>query len=104
MTTENYEVQDYLVFYKAPTLMGAVESIREGEGWTKREMAKKLGVSEQYYNDFTHGKKPVSAKKAQQWAVKLGYGEKAFIKLALDDTLKRFDLNYTVELKEGAAC
>ena len=85
------------------TLFKFVESIREGEEWSKKEMSEKLRVSATYYSDFIAGKKPVSPQKAAEWARLLGYDRRQFIKLALRDQLDRFDLPYEVELRARVA-
>ena len=50
------------------TLYGLLDAICEGEEWSKKKMAETLGVSASYYSDLVAGKKPVSAKKAAEWA------------------------------------
>ena len=81
------------------TLPDLVDSIRKGEGWTKKEMAEELGVSATYYSDFVAGKKPVSPQKAADWAETLGYDALQFVELALQDQLKRNNLPFTVQLQ-----
>lgn len=85
------------------TLCKFVESIREGEEWTKKEMAEHLGISATYYSDFIVGKKPVSPQKAAEWAKSLGYDQQQFVRLALVDQLERFELPYDVELRSKIA-
>lgn len=81
------------------TLYGLVEAIREGEGWTKKDMAEELGVSPTYYSDFVAGKKPVSPQKAKVWAEYLGYDPIQFVELAIQDQLERNNLPYKVQLQ-----
>ena len=64
----------------------------------KKEMAETLGVSPTYYSDFVAGKKPVSPQKASGWAEVLGYDNKQFVELALQDQLKRVELPFKVKL------
>ena len=75
-----------------------IESIREGEEWTKKQMAKELGVSATYYSDFVAGKKPVSPQKAARWAEHLGYDSMQFVELAIQDQLERNNLPFKVQL------
>jgi len=83
------------------TLYGLLDAIREGEEWSKKQMAETLGVSASYYSDLVAGKKPVSAKKAAEWARLLSYDESQFVRLALQDQLRRSNLNYRIELQVG---
>jgi transcriptional regulator with XRE-family HTH domain len=99
MRTKKSSAKKFLESLAGPlTLSSFVESIREGEEWTKKDMAETLGVSSTYYSDFVAGKKPVSPQKAAEWAKLLGYDEHQFVKLALEDLLERFGLDYEVEL------
>ena len=83
------------------TFAELIESIREDlEIETRVEMAEKLGVTKQYYGDFLSGRSNLSVKKAAEWAYKLGYPEKLFIKHALDDLLSRNNINYSVQLHD----
>lgn len=81
------------------TLQNFIESIREGEEWSKKEMAEALGVSPTYYSDLVAGKKPVSPQKAAKWAELLGYDALQFVELALQDQLKRNHLPFKVQLR-----
>ena len=84
------------------TFAELIESIREDlEIETRVEMAEKLDVTKQYYGDFLSGRSNVSVKKAVEWASKLGYPEKLFIKHALDDLLSRNNINYSVQLHDA---
>ena len=81
------------------TLQNLMESIREGEEWSKKEMADTIGVSPTYYSDLVAGKKPVSPQKAAKWAELLGYDALQFVELALQDQLKRNHLPFKVQLR-----
>ena len=80
-------------------LFSVLEAIREGEQWTKKQMAEELGVSATYYSDFVAGKKPVSPQKAAVWAEQLGYDPRQFVELAIQDHLTRNNLPYKVQLQ-----
>jgi transcriptional regulator with XRE-family HTH domain len=101
MRTKKSPARKFLESHVGPlTLYKFLESIREGEEWSKKEMAETLGVSATYYSDFIAGNKPVSPQKAAEWARFLGYDEQQFIKLAIEAQLERFDLPYEVELSQ----
>lgn len=77
-------------------------AIREGEEMTQVEFAKRLKISRQYLCDIEHGRRGVSPKMAVGFAKKLGYSDKQFIRLALQDELDRQGLHFSVEVKEAA--
>lgn len=84
------------------TLGNLIWSIRTCDEINQVDFAKKLGVSRQYLCDLEHDRKSVSPKKAKQFAKKLGYSEKQFIALAVQDTLERDGIHMKVILKEAA--
>ncbi|HLB43010.1 MAG TPA: helix-turn-helix transcriptional regulator [Gammaproteobacteria bacterium] len=84
---------------KKLTLGNFIWSIRMCDEINQADFAKKLGVSRQYLCDLEHGRKSVSPKKAKQFAKKLGYSEKQFIALAVQDTLERDGIHLKVILK-----
>ncbi len=69
---------------------------------TQVDFGKQLNISRQHLCDIEHGRKAVSPKLAAEYAVKLGYSQKQFIRLALQDELKRAGLEFDIELKEAA--
>lgn len=74
-------------------------AIREGEELSQIEFARTLGISKSHLCDIEKGRKPVSASKAAAMAHVLGYSEKQFVQLALQDALGRAGLDYRVEVK-----
>ncbi|MFN0061580.1 MAG: helix-turn-helix domain-containing protein [Myxococcaceae bacterium] len=81
-----------------PLSLGAfIASIREGEGWSLAEMAKKLKVTRAHIAAIEHGK-PVTPQSAARYAKALGYSEAQFVRLALQDSLHRAHLFYAVEV------
>ena len=81
------------------TLGKTIRSIRQGEGESQIEFAKKLGVSKQYLCDLEHDRKIVSAKKAKQFADILGYSAEHFIALSFQDSLEHDGIHMLVEVK-----
>ncbi|MDF1795366.1 MAG: helix-turn-helix transcriptional regulator [Coxiellaceae bacterium] len=84
------------------TLAKLLWSIRMSEELTQVEFAAQLKMSKQQLCDIERGRKPVSPKLAAEYAKKLGYSEKQFIRLALQDLLDRAGLHFEVELKKAA--
>jgi transcriptional regulator with XRE-family HTH domain len=81
------------------TLGKAIRSIRQGEGESQIDFAKRLNVSKQYLCDLEHDRKIVSAKKAKQFADILGYPAEQFIALAIQDSLEHDGIHMLVEVK-----
>ena len=81
------------------TLGRFITAIREGEEASLVEFAKKLGISKSHLCDIEKDRKPVSAAKAAEMAHTLGYDEKQFVQLALQDSLKRAGLAYEVKIE-----
>ncbi len=81
------------------TLGGAIEAIRLGEEMSQSAFARQLGISRAHLCDIEKGRKAVSPERAARFAHVLGYGEKQFVRLALQDQLDRAGLNMTVQLE-----
>ena len=85
------------------TLGNLICSIREGEDMSMAEFAEELGISRSHLNDIEKGRTAVSPQKAAEYAEILGYSEKQFVRLALQDLLNRYDLEFEVELHKRRA-
>ena len=81
------------------TLGRLVAAIREGEETSLVEFAKTLGISKSHLCDIEKGRKPVSAAKAAEMARTLGYDEKQFVQLAVQDALRRAGLDYEIKIE-----
>lgn len=79
------------------TLGMLVRSIREGEDWSLAEMAEKLDVTRAYVANIEKGK-PVTPESAARYAKALGYSEEQFVRLALQDQVRRAGLRYSVNV------
>lgn len=82
------------------TLGGLLMAIREGEELTQVNFAKMLGISRQNLCHIEHDRRSVSPKMAANFASKLGYSEKQFIKLALQDALEKEGFHFQLEIKD----
>lgn len=71
------------------TLGAAISSIRLSEEETLATFAKKLDISVQHLCNIEKGLKVVSPERASRFAKILGYSDKQFIRLALQDILNQ---------------
>jgi transcriptional regulator with XRE-family HTH domain len=81
------------------TLGMAIRSTRLGEEMTQAGFARMLGVTPSYLCDLEKDRKAVSPARAARFARKLGYSERQYVRLALQDALRRAGLSYTVEIR-----
>lgn len=81
------------------TLGTAIRATREGAGMSQAGFARELGVTRSYLCDLEKNRKTVSPAKAAQFARILGYSEQQYVRLALQDVLRRSGLAYTVEIR-----
>ena len=80
------------------TLGEAIQAVRLGEEQSLATFAKRLGISRANLCDIERGRKMVSPERAARFAKVLGYGQRQFVRLALQDQLKRAGLRFKVEL------
>lgn len=104
ITNRSKEAMDFLesIIGHKPTLGDYLMSIRQGEELTQVGFAKKLGISRQNLCDIEHNRRFISPKMASEFAKKLGYSEKQFIRLCLQDLLNREGIELVVEIDEAA--
>ena len=81
------------------TLGMAIRATREGAAMSQAGFARKLGVTRSYLCDLEKNRKTVSPAKAAKFARVLGYSEQQYVRLALQDALRRAGLAYTVEIR-----
>ena len=84
------------------TLANLLLAIRQGEEISQVEFAKQLGITRQYLCDIEHGRRCVSPKMAAAYAKILGYSEKQFVRLCLQDLLDRDGLIMTIDIQDAA--
>lgn len=84
------------------TLGRALRSLRLCEEISQSDFAKKLCVTQSYLSDLEHDRKEISPQKAAEFAKILKQSEKQFVRLTLQDLLRRKGLNYEIELHEAA--
>ncbi|KTD25775.1 helix-turn-helix transcriptional regulator [Legionella maceachernii] len=103
-TKQSTESIDFLesLASKKLTLGSFLLAIRQGEEQTQVEFAQTLGISRQNLCDIEHNRRFVSPKMAAEFADKLGYSKKQFVRLCLQDILDRDGLSLTVEVESAA--
>ena len=70
-----------------------LHNIRLCDEMSLKDFATILGVSVSYLSDIEHGRRFISARKAYEYAEKLGYPVEEFIRLALQDEANTVMLN-----------
>jgi transcriptional regulator with XRE-family HTH domain len=103
MTTKRARRSDAREFLERirgePLFLGALlAAIRQGEGWSQTRMGEFLGVSRAHVCDIEKGRRLVTPDRAVRWAKALGYGEKQFVRLALQDQLRAAGVKMKVDV------
>ncbi len=80
------------------TFGGLLEAIRLGEDVSQIDFAEKLGLSRSHLCDIEKGRKIVSPERAAKFAKELGYSQKQFVRLALQDQISMAGLDFKVEV------
>ena len=80
------------------TIGELLNSIRLGDEMTQKEFAKLLGISKSHLCDIEKGRKALSAERAYNFAVILGYSEKQFVKLSLQHILDSSGIEFKVDV------
>jgi transcriptional regulator with XRE-family HTH domain len=90
MSTKNLVARLDQISGAAESLGKAIKTIRLCDEIKQKDFAKLLGVSVSYLSDLEHDRKIVSPRKAYEYAEKLGYSTKEFVRLALQDEANSF--------------
>ncbi len=99
MTTKiHYGTNELELEFGVLTFGNALSSYRIGEEMTQKEFAKLLGISAQSLCDIEKERRIPSANRAAMIASKLGEPNEFWIQLALQDSLRKANLNYTVSV------
>ena len=81
------------------TFAKMLATFRFSQDWTQEEMGQKLGLSRQNVCDYEKGRKIPTASLAAKMAKKVGDIEAYWVKLALEDMLKKEKRSGLVEIK-----
>lgn len=80
------------------TIGELIHSIRVGDEMTQEVFADLLDISKSHLCDIEKGRKVVSAERAYNFALKLGYSEKQFVKLALQQVLDNSGISLKIDV------
>lgn len=97
-TKKRYGLKDFEKEHGPLTFGEALESYRLGEEISQADMAKRIGISSQSLCDIEKGRRIPTPKRAAKIAQLIGEPELFWVKLALQDELKRDNLNFKVVL------
>jgi antitoxin HigA-1 len=81
------------------TIGKLIEAIRLGEEISQTEFAKRLKISRSHLCDIEKERKGITPERAARFANILGYSEKLFVSLVLQDMVDKAGLDYEVKLK-----
>ena len=104
MTTRKSKTVKYLEkLNKGPLTFGEMLlSIRQTDEISQAELARLAGVSRGIICDIEKGRRLAPLELAAKLADVLGYPEKGFVGIALEDLMRKADLDYKVKLEEVA--
>ena len=104
ITNESKKALDFLesLIGKKPTLGDYLLAIRQGEELSQVNFAQQLGISRQNLCDIEHNRRFISPKMAAEFADKLGYSKKQFVRLCLQDLLNKEGLALLVDIQDAA--
>ena len=101
-TNQKYGLNDFEKEHGPLTFGEALESYRIGEEISQSGMARRIGISAQSLCDIEKGRRIPTPKRAARIARVIGEPEIFWIKLALQDSLRKEDLNFNVSLSPSA--
>jgi DNA-binding XRE family transcriptional regulator len=81
------------------TFAKALWSVRTSDGVTQTQLAKLAGVTKATICDLEKGRRIPSVELAAKYAKILGYSESQFVRLALQDQIRRAGMKYKVALE-----
>ena len=100
MNTKLIKASEYFNKKYGPLSLGdVIMAMRTTEEISQTHFAAKLKISRANLCDIEKNRKLVSPERAARFAKHLGFPEKFFIKLAIDDLLRQSKLKYEVDLK-----
>ena len=85
MSTKNLITRLNKITGNDESLGKTLKAFRLCEEMTQKEFAQLLGVTVSYLGDLENNRKIASPRKAYEYAEKLGYSTKEFVRLALQD-------------------
>jgi transcriptional regulator with XRE-family HTH domain len=101
-TDQKYGLKDFEKEHGPLTFGEALESYRLGEEISQSDMAGKIGISAQSLCDIEKGRRIPTPKRAARIARVIGEPEMFWIKMALQDSLRKENLHFNVSLSPSA--
>ncbi|WP_413295140.1 helix-turn-helix transcriptional regulator [Bdellovibrio sp. HCB185ZH] len=104
MSTKNLKTKNATIKFldnligEEPSIASELWAYRTSEEWSQDRMAKKLGISRVHYAQLENGKKFLSPERAASFAKRLGYSERLFVQISLQDQITRAKIPYRVTL------
>lgn len=80
------------------TVASELRAHRANENMTQAEMAKLLKISRVHFAQLEKGTKFLGPERAAAFAKKLGYSQRVFVELSLQDQLNRAKIPYRIKL------
>lgn len=80
------------------TFGSMIESLRKSDEITQVDLAKRMKISKAHLCDIEKGRRSVTITRAIQFAKVLGYSEKVFVAIALEDQIAEAGLKVRVKL------
>jgi transcriptional regulator with XRE-family HTH domain len=81
------------------TLGRALSGIRESDGQSLAQFARRLGISRSHLCDIEHGRRAVSPERAARFAKALKQHQPQFVRLALQDQVRQAGLKLKVKVE-----
>lgn len=101
MSTKKSDAMKFLEgLFGGPLSLGeTMRAIRECDGVSQADLARRARLSRQFVCDVEKGRRPVSPDLAVRFAKSLGYAEELFVRLALQDQLDSAGVQMTVSIE-----
>ncbi|BBO73255.1 hypothetical protein DSCW_06720 [Desulfosarcina widdelii] len=99
---QKYGLDEFEKEHGPLTFGEALESYRLCEEISQSDMAKRIGISAQSLCDIEKGRRIPTPKRAAKIAQVIGEPEMFWIKMALQDSLRKENLNFNVSLSPSA--
>lgn len=99
---KHYSLKDLEKKQGRLTMGRFLQSWRLSEGLNQKQFAKKLGMSSANLCDIEKERKGISAEKAHEIALKIGYSPTVLIRMALEEQLANAGFDYHIEIRAAA--
>lgn len=76
-----------------------IQSIRQADGISQVDLARRLEISRAMLCDIEKGRRPVSVERAKRFAQVLGYSVTQFVAVAVEEQLRKSGFNVRIHLE-----